>query len=113
MSNSKDIKKEINQYIRIFFALGVLTVITVAIAYIDVGKMWIAVLLAMIVASIKGTLVAGFFMLLFHEKKIIYLFLGITVVLLCSLFFITFGSIYNQVGEIEQGVIKSTSSYTD
>ena len=55
MSNSKDIKKEINQYIRIFFALGVLTVITVAIAYIDVGKMWIPVLLAMIVASIKGT----------------------------------------------------------
>ena len=97
MSNSKDIKKEINQYIRIFFALGVLTVITVAIAYIDVGKMWIAVLLAMIVASIKGTLVAGFFMHLFHEKKIIYLFLGITLVLLCSLFFITFGSIYNQV----------------
>ena len=57
MSNSKDIKKEINQYIRIFFALGVLTVITVAIAYIDVGKMWIAVLLAMIVASIKLSLI--------------------------------------------------------
>ena len=111
MSNSKDIKKEVSQYIRVFFALGILTIITVGIAYIDVGKMWIAVLLAMIVASIKSTLVAGFFMHLFHEKKIIYLFLGITLVLLCSLFFITFGSINDQVGEVEQSVIKSTSSY--
>ena len=111
MSNSKNIKEEINQYIKIFIALGVLTVITVGIAYIEVGKMWIAVLLAMIVATMKGTLLAGFFMHLFHEKKIIYLFLGITLVLLCALFFITFGSVYNQVGEIEQGVIKSTSSY--
>jgi len=111
MSNSKDIKKEVSQYIRIFFALGILTITTVGIAYIDVETMWIAVLLAMIVASIKSTLVAGFFMHLFHEKKIIYLFLGITLVLLCSLFFITFGSINDQVGEVEPSVIKSTSSY--
>jgi len=111
MSYSKDIKKEVSQYIIIFFALAILTIITVRIAYMDVGKMWIAVLLAMVVASIKGTLVAGFFMHLFHEKKIIYLFLGITLVLLCSLFFITFGSISDQVGEVEQSVIKSTSSY--
>jgi len=33
-----------------------------------------------------------------HEKKLIYLFLLITLVFLMSLFFITFGTIGDQVG---------------
>ena len=40
----------------------------------------VAVTVALIVASIKGTLVAGYFMHLIDEKKLIYAVLALTVV---------------------------------
>lgn len=57
----------------------VLTVVTVAVSYLhlSIGS---AVLVALIIASIKGTLVAGYFMHLFSEKKMIYYTLALTVV---------------------------------
>lgn len=98
MDSAQDIKNEINIYLKVFGALGVLTVLTVAVAYLKVG-IGLAVLIAMIIAITKGTLVVGFFMHLLHEKKLIYLILIITLVFLMSLFFITFGTIGDQVGE--------------
>ncbi len=97
MDSTSDIKKEINLYLKVFGALAVLTVLTVAVAYLDVG-MGLAVAIAMIIATTKGSLVASFFMHLAHEKKLIYLMLVITLVFLLSLFFITFGTIGDQVG---------------
>ena len=97
MDSTPDIKKEINLYIKVFGTLAVLTVLTVAAAYLDVG-IGLAVVIAMIIATTKGSLVASFFMHLAHEKKLIYLMLVITLVFLLSLFFITFGAIGDQVG---------------
>ena len=97
MDSTQDVKKEINLYLKVFGALGVLTVFTVAVAYLNVG-IGLAILIAMIIATAKGTLVVGFFMHLLHEKKMIYLILIITLVFLMSLFFITFGTIGDQVG---------------
>ncbi|MEE2876368.1 MAG: cytochrome C oxidase subunit IV family protein [Candidatus Neomarinimicrobiota bacterium] len=97
MDSTPDIKKEINLYIKVFGTLAVLTVLTVAAAYLDVG-IGLAVIIAMIIATTKGSLVASFFMHLAHEKKLIYLMLVITLVFLLSLFFITFGTIGDQVG---------------
>ena len=97
MDSTQDVKNEINLYLKVFGSLGVLTVFTVAAAYLNVG-IGLAILIAMIIAAAKGTLVVGFFMHLLHEKKMIYLILIITLVFLMSLFFITFGTIGDQVG---------------
>ena len=98
MDTTQDIKKEISGYMKIFGALAVLTIVTVAVSFLKVG-IGLAVFIAMVIATVKGSLVASFFMHLAHEKKLIYLFLCVTLVFLMSLFFITFGTIGDQVGE--------------
>jgi|SRR4051794_16045063 cytochrome c oxidase subunit 4 len=77
-------------YFLIFGVLVVLTGITVGVAYIDIQKEWIKVLLALTIASIKASFVAMFFMHLKFESKLIYFILIVplvfTVVLVCALF---------------------------
>jgi cytochrome c oxidase subunit 4 len=72
------IRKEIRRYLMVFGALAVFTVITVAIAQLHLPT-WQAVALALVVATIKGSLVAAFFMHLVSEKKLIYAVLVLTV----------------------------------
>lgn len=61
-------------YGRIFWALVVLTVITVAIGiYLRFENELVNVLLALAVASVKGLLVAMYFMHLKFEGRLIYL----------------------------------------
>ncbi len=66
-----DIDKHVRVYITVFVALMVLTIITVAISYLDLS-MPVAVAVALLVATIKGSLVACYFMHLISEKKLIY-----------------------------------------
>jgi cytochrome c oxidase subunit IV len=72
------IKKEIRRYLLVFAALAVLTIVTVAISQLHLPT-WQAVTLALVVASVKGTLVAAFFMHLVSERKLIYAVLVMTV----------------------------------
>lgn len=72
------IRKEIKKYLLVFGALAVLTVITVAISQLHLPTHE-AIILALIVAAVKASLVAAFFMHLISEKKLIYAVLGITV----------------------------------
>jgi cytochrome c oxidase subunit 4 len=74
--SEEHIRKHVRLYITVFVALAALTIITVGISYLHLPTMW-AVLFALIVASIKGSLVACYFMHLISEKKIIYWVLGI------------------------------------
>jgi len=73
-----DIDKHVRIYITVFVALLVLTVVTVAISrfHLPVHQ---AVTIALIVATIKGSLVACYFMHLISEKKLIYAVLALTV----------------------------------
>jgi cytochrome c oxidase subunit 4 len=74
---------EIDHHVRVamivFGALMVLTVVTVgAWALLDLSvPMTIA--LALLIAIVKGSLVAGYFMHLLTERKLIYWVLGLTV----------------------------------
>src|SRR5919106_4948562 len=79
-----DIDKHVRVYITVFVALMVLTVITVAVSYLDLSVP-IAVTVALFVAIIKGSLVAGYFMHLISEKKLIYAVLVLTVVFFVAL----------------------------
>lgn len=73
-----DIDKHVRTYILVFVALMVLTLITVGISYLDLGT-GPGIALALVVASVKGGLVAGYFMHLVSERKLIYWVLGFTV----------------------------------
>ncbi len=77
--DAQSVKKEVRVYLMVFLALAILTVITVAISYLHLPVMG-AVVLALIVATVKAGLVAGFFMHLISERQCIYallLFAGI------------------------------------
>jgi len=62
----------------------VLTIITVAVSYLDLSVP-MAVTLALLVATIKGSLVACYFMHLISEKKLIYAVLVLTTVFFVAL----------------------------
>ena len=74
-----DIDKHVRVYITVFVALMVLTIITVAISRVHLPVPQ-AVAIALFVACIKGGLVAGYFMHLISEKRLIHAVLVLTVV---------------------------------
>jgi len=87
LTHPEDIKKHVKVYITVFVSLLALTVITVTISYFNLSVVP-AIVAALIIASIKGSLVASYFMHLISEKKMIYAALGLTVVFFLVLIFI-------------------------
>ena len=79
-----EIDRHVKVYITVFVALMALTLITVAISYLDLSTP-MAITLALFVATIKGSLVACYFMHLISERRLIYLVLIITVVKFAAL----------------------------
>ena len=77
-SDPAAIKKSIRFYLMIGAALFVGTVITVAANQVQLAVP-LAITLALIIASIKGSMVAAVFMHLSHEKRWIYGALLLTV----------------------------------
>ena len=88
----ESIRKETKTYITVFIALAVLTVLTVGVSYFHMPPA-LAIGVALLIAAFKGSLVAGFFMHLFHERKMIYWLLVLTVFFfLVLLFYPTFSA---------------------
>ena len=77
--HAADIDRHVRIYITVFVALMALTIVTVAVSYLDLPPA-MAITVALFVATIKGGLVACYFMHLISEKKLIYAVLLITVV---------------------------------
>jgi cytochrome c oxidase subunit 4 len=82
--HAADIDRHVKVYITVFVALMILTIITVAISRLHLSVP-IAVTVALFVAIIKGSLVAGYFMHLISEKKVIYAVLVLTAVFFAAL----------------------------
>ena len=76
--HAADIDRHVRIYITVFVTLMVLTIVTVAVSRFHL-PVPIAVTVALIVAIIKGSLVACYFMHLIAEKKLIYAVLVVTV----------------------------------
>ncbi len=76
---SDDISTHVKTYFMVFGALMVLTVVTVGVAYLHL-PVHQTIVIALLIATIKGSLVALFFMHLNHERKIIYWVMALTVV---------------------------------
>lgn len=79
-----DIDRHVKVYITVFVALMVLTIVTVLIARVHL-PLPIAVTAALLVATIKGSLVACYFMHLISEKKLIYAVLALTAAFFIAL----------------------------
>lgn len=83
-SHAVDIKKHVRTYVTVFVTLMALTVITVAVSYLHLN-LTAAVIVALFVATVKGSLVACYFMHLISEKKLIYAALILTAVFFAAL----------------------------
>jgi len=70
-SDPESIRKSVRSYIAVFVLLMIFTVITVAVSRFHFGVP-IAITVALIIASIKGSMVATVFMHLSYERKWIY-----------------------------------------
>ena len=73
----EEIKKHVRTYIAVFITLGILTFVTVGVSYLHL-HLFQAILVALFIASIKGGLVACYFMHLISEKKVIAYLLYLT-----------------------------------
>ena len=78
-SDPAAIQKSVRSYITVFVMLMIFTVITVAVARFDFGVP-IAIAVALVIAGIKGSMVAAVFMHLSHERQWVYGTLLLTVV---------------------------------
>lgn len=83
-----DIQKHKKTYIAIFLALLVGTVLTVSMYYVYFDSMAMTVAVALLIATVKALLVAGFFMHLLSEKKAIYSTLAVTFCFLAVMLFL-------------------------
>ena len=66
------IEEHIKVYLTVFGALAVLTVLTVAASYMNVSATE-AIFLALTIATVKASLVAGYFMHLLPRDKPLYI----------------------------------------
>ena len=92
----EDIKRETRGYLIVFFTLAVLTVVTVAVSTLDVSVPT-AITIALIIATIKGSLVACYFMHLISERKLIFVVMAITVLMFIG---VLVGPVLTEVDEI-------------
>ena len=76
---SDDVSKHVKTYFMVFGALMVFTAITVGVAYLHLPTHE-TILVALTIATIKGSLVALFFMHLNHERKLIYYALALAAI---------------------------------
>ena len=85
----EEIKKTISTYKQVLGVLVVGTIVTVAASYIHFDSMAMTVGLALLIASVKASFVALYFMHLIDERKIIYQLLGLTTFFFIGLMAIT------------------------
>ena len=82
--HAADIDRHVRLYIIVFVALMALTLVTVAVSYVHLPTK-IAISVALLVATIKGSLVACYFMHLISEKKLILAVLVVTAIFFVAL----------------------------
>ena len=89
-----DIDRHVRVYITVFVALMALTIITVSVSRLHLSVP-IAVTVALLVAIVKGSLVACYFMHLISEKKLIYAVLVLTAAFFAALLALPVATVSN------------------
>jgi len=95
-----DMSKSIRTYGIVGGLLLVFTVLTVAVNQIHLASIALAITVALIIACMKGSMVAAIFMHLNHEKKWIYGALILTVVFFIVLMLIPNLTVADTIGTV-------------
>ena len=95
-----DGKKSIRTYGIVGGLLLVFTVLTVAVNQIHLSSIALAITIALIIACMKGSMVAAIFMHLSHEKKWIYGALVLPVVFFAVLMLLPGLSVADGIGTV-------------
>jgi cytochrome c oxidase subunit 4 len=88
-SHSHDISRHVRIYITVFVALLFGTILTVGMYYVHFDSMAVTIAIALFIATIKASLVAGYFMHLISERKAIYAILTATVFFFAAMMYLT------------------------
>lgn len=80
--SAEEVKKHVRVYIGVFVSLLILTGVTVGVSYLHLS-IGAAIGVALLVATVKGSLVACYFMHLISEKAMLFWILA-----LCAFFFV-------------------------
>ena len=86
-SDPAEIQKSVRSYLTVFAMLMMFTVITVAASRFHLAVP-VAIAVALIIAAMKGSMVAAVFMHLSHEKRFVYATLLLTAVFFLALLFL-------------------------
>lgn len=97
LTHVEDVKKHVRIYIAVFAALAVLTVVTVGVGYLHLPIIP-AMIAALVIATIKGGLVAGYFMHLVSEEKVIRWLVTMSLGLLVAMFLLFTIYYFDQIG---------------
>jgi len=97
---AEEIKGEIRRYWLVGFALFLLTLVTVGVSYLHLN-IGLAVFVALLIACLKGGLVAAVFMHLISERQAIYSLLLLTLLFFV---FVMLGPIGGRLGSI--GIVR-------
>lgn len=94
--DAHDFQKHVKRYLFVFYALIVGTVLTVAVSWLHIPSVALTISIALFIACVKGFLVAGYFMHLMSEKKMIYGILIATVFFFAALMYLTVWSMHKE-----------------
>ena len=93
----EEVKKSVSTYLVVFAALAALTILTVSVSYLDLEPA-AAIAVALVIAAVKASLVAMFFMHLIDERRAIYWILILPVVFFVALMFLPVGTDSDHIG---------------
>jgi caa(3)-type oxidase subunit IV len=87
-----DISKHVRGYLIIGGVLILGTILTVLASYVDLGNHALNIGLGLLIATVKASLVALYFMHLISERTLIYIVMGFTAFFFVGLMFLTLGA---------------------
>jgi caa(3)-type oxidase subunit IV len=96
-ANVEDIKKHVRVYMIVFGSLAVLTIVTVAVGIMELPIIP-ALVIGLLIATVKGGLVGGYFMHLVSEKKMIYWVVFLTIAFFIGMVILFLAAYYGQFG---------------
>ncbi len=96
----EEIKKHVQGYLKVGYALFAFTIITWAISYVDLGSMPRNITVGLMIAGFKASLVALVFMHLSAEKSLIYKVLLFTAFFFMGLMFLSLFQLWDPIKQI-------------
>src|SRR5262245_34082938 len=101
MSDADHVRQSLPKYLKVGAALFVFTAITVAVNQVHL-VVPLAITVALIIAGMKGSMVASVFMHLSNEKKWIYSALLLTLVGFIILIFVPLFTVSDTIGTLSE-----------